>query len=84
LCESASKAASFHAVRAGQHAHPAAIWRPRFLSPEILGAIPFEFNFSSFSGLHMMGGVLISEELAWGCSGISTAIEANNLGQVFI
>jgi hypothetical protein len=54
----------------------------------------------------MMGGVLISEELAWGelmspfallfetlltlvyltpcagCSGISTAIEANNLGQV--
>merc|ERR1712159_492921 len=32
-------------------------------------------------GLDMVTGVCISEALAWGCTGISTAIEANNLAQ---
>ena len=33
-------------------------------------------------GLGLLDGVLISEELAWGCSGISTAIGVNSLGIV--
>jgi acyl-CoA dehydrogenase len=32
-------------------------------------------------GLSAMDGMLIGEELAWGCSGIGTAIEANGLAQ---
>ncbi len=32
-------------------------------------------------GLNAIDGVLIAEELAWGCSGIGTAIEANGLAQ---
>ncbi|UZJ53223.1 hypothetical protein CBS101457_002543 [Exobasidium rhododendri] len=32
-------------------------------------------------GLHLMDGALISEELAYGCSGIQTAIEANGLAE---
>ena len=33
------------------------------------------------SGLGVMDGVLIGEETAWGCTGISTAIEANTLAE---
>lgn len=33
-------------------------------------------------GTHSMEGVVITEELAYGCSGISTAIEANTLAQM--
>ena len=33
-------------------------------------------------GLHSFEGCLITEELAWACTGISTAIEANSLGQM--
>lgn len=33
-------------------------------------------------GVHSMEGVVITEELAYGCSGISTAIEANTLAQM--
>lgn len=33
-------------------------------------------------GLHTMEGVIMAEEIAWGCSGIQTAIEANTLGQM--
>jgi acyl-CoA dehydrogenase len=33
-------------------------------------------------GLHCMDGVVISEELAYGCSGIQTAIEANSLAEM--
>jgi len=32
------------------------------------------------AGLHSFDGVLIMEELAWGCSGIATSMEANGLG----
>jgi acyl-CoA dehydrogenase len=32
------------------------------------------------AGLGSMDGVLIMEELAWGCSGIATSMEANGLG----
>lgn len=32
-------------------------------------------------GLSAMDGVLLAEELAWGCSGIGTAMEANGLAQ---
>ncbi|MED5369810.1 MAG: acyl-CoA dehydrogenase family protein [Myxococcota bacterium] len=32
-------------------------------------------------GLSAMDGVLLAEELAWGCSGINTAMEANGLAQ---
>jgi acyl-CoA dehydrogenase len=32
-------------------------------------------------GSCVMDGVLVQEELSWGCSGISTAIEANSLAQ---
>lgn len=32
-------------------------------------------------GLGAVDGILIAEELAWGCSGIGTAIEANGLAQ---
>ena len=33
-------------------------------------------------GLHTVEGCVIGEELAYGCSGISTAIEANTLAQM--
>ena len=33
-------------------------------------------------GFHSFEGCLITEELAYGCTGISTAIEANSLGQM--
>ena len=33
-------------------------------------------------GLHTMEGCIMAEELAWGCSGMQTAIEANTLGQM--
>mmetsp|Transcript_15149 Transcript_15149/g.45354 ORF Transcript_15149/g.45354 Transcript_15149/m.45354 type:complete len:430 (-) Transcript_15149:46-1335(-) len=33
-------------------------------------------------GLHAVDGCVIQEELAWGCSGVSTAIEANTLAQM--
>ncbi|XP_013787803.1 medium-chain specific acyl-CoA dehydrogenase, mitochondrial-like isoform X2 [Limulus polyphemus] len=33
------------------------------------------------AGLSHLGGCLITEELAYGCTGIATAMEANNLGQ---
>lgn len=33
-------------------------------------------------GLGAMDGVIVEEELAWGCTGITTAITANSLGQV--
>ena len=32
-------------------------------------------------GLHVLDGTIISEELAYGCSGISTAMEANMLAE---
>ncbi|MCW2956491.1 MAG: acdA [Thermoleophilia bacterium] len=32
------------------------------------------------TGLHSFDGVLVMEELAWGCSGIATSMEANGLG----
>jgi acyl-CoA dehydrogenase len=32
-------------------------------------------------GLGAMDGILIAEELAWGCTGIGTAMEANGLAQ---
>ena len=31
-------------------------------------------------GLHAFEGALVTEELAWGCSGIATSMEANMLG----
>ena len=34
------------------------------------------------SGLHTLDGCIIQEELAWGCSGVSTAVEANTLAQM--
>ena len=33
-------------------------------------------------GLHTLDGVIIAEELAYGCSGMSTAIEANTLAEM--
>lgn len=33
-------------------------------------------------GLHTVDGVVINEELAYGCSGVSTAIEANSLAEM--
>ena len=33
-------------------------------------------------GLHTLDGCVIQEELAWGCSGVSTAVEANTLAQM--
>ena len=32
-------------------------------------------------GLSCLDGVLIAEEIAWGCSGIGTALEANSLAE---
>ena len=32
-------------------------------------------------GIGAVDGMLIAEELAWGCSGIGTAVEANGLAQ---
>ncbi|KAH8095387.1 medium-chain-acyl-CoA dehydrogenase [Aureococcus anophagefferens] len=33
-------------------------------------------------GLHTLDGCVIQEELAWGCSGVSAAVEANTLAQM--
>jgi len=33
-------------------------------------------------GLHTMEGVIVAEEIAYGCSGVQTAIEANTLAQM--
>ena len=41
--------------------------------------IPEEFG---GLGLHTMDGCVIGEEIAYGCSGIGTAIEANTLAQM--
>lgn len=43
------------------------------------GHIPQEFG---GLGLSVLDGCLIGEELAWGCTGIATALEANGLGQM--
>jgi acyl-CoA dehydrogenase len=40
--------------------------------------VPVEYD---GPGLGAIEGVVIAEELAWGCTGIMTAIEANGLGQ---
>ena len=40
--------------------------------------IPKEYGGEDMNGLD---GILIAEEMAWGCSGIGTAIEANGLAQ---
>jgi acyl-CoA dehydrogenase len=40
--------------------------------------VPVEFG---GAGLNNFDGILIAEELAWGCTGIGTAMEANGLAQ---
>lgn len=42
------------------------------------GHIPQEFG---GAGLHALDGVIIGEELAYGCTGVMTAIEANSLAE---
>lgn len=43
------------------------------------GHIPTEFG---GLGLHALDGVIIAEELAYGCTGVMTAMEANSLAEV--
>jgi len=33
-------------------------------------------------GLHAVDGVVVTEELAWACTGVQTALEANSLAEM--
>lgn len=56
--------------------YPREIAKKAFEAGILNGHIPTEYG---GPGLSVLESAIVSEELAWGCTGVSTALEANNL-----
>ncbi len=63
-----------HLDETGEYPH--AIAKKAFAAGILNGHVPETYG---GPGLSVFESALVSEELAWGCSGVSTALEANNL-----
>ena len=64
-----------HHDRTGEY--PEAVFKKAWDAGLLNSHIPVEYG---GAGLGSIEGVIVAEELAYGCSGMSTAIEANGLG----
>lgn len=65
---------SAHLDETGEYPH--AIAKKAFEAGILNGHVPVEYG---GPGMNVLDSAILSEELAWGCTGVATAMEANNL-----